>query len=342
MLLLVCKGLAYGLSLSGFRGGPTFPAMFLGAAGGMALSHLPGLPLVAGAAMGIGAMSAVMLRLPLTSVLLATLLLSSDGLVVMPLAIVAVVVSYVASARLSPELAPAGQRPAPAGPAPAGAGEAGPAGCRARRFPPAGQVISGSTWAVSSTVANRSPRRASRSGMSADGEPVRPQRGVVQFGPADGGGHRRAGRGARAVRRDQGLVGRVLRVVQPGQPAPLAHVPLPADQLRHHGADGLGQLLHPGPGVLEAGPGGDRDPDLDPAPPGELGLGPHPEMLQGGAVQPGQHQDVLPGGRRPRVDVDQGVTRLAAAAAAGAVQACHSSAPKLAAHTSAAGSSATR
>jgi len=119
VLLLVCKGLAYGLSLSGFRGGPTFPAMFLGAAGGMALSHLPGLPLVAGAAMGIGAMSAVMLRLPLTSVLLATLLLSSDGLVVMPLAIVAVVVSYVASARLSPEPAPAGQRPAPAGPAPA-------------------------------------------------------------------------------------------------------------------------------------------------------------------------------------------------------------------------------
>jgi hypothetical protein len=48
--------------------------------------------------MGIGAMSAVMLKLPLTSVLLATLLLGSDGLAVMPLAIVAVVVAYVASA----------------------------------------------------------------------------------------------------------------------------------------------------------------------------------------------------------------------------------------------------
>jgi H+/Cl- antiporter ClcA len=122
LLLLVCKGLAYGGSLSSFRGGPTFPALFLGAAGGMALSHLPGLPLVAGAAMGIGAMSAVMLRLPLTSVLLATLLLSSDGLQVMPLAIVAVVVAYVASARLAPtpakEPEPA-QEPAP-GAAPAG------------------------------------------------------------------------------------------------------------------------------------------------------------------------------------------------------------------------------
>jgi H+/Cl- antiporter ClcA len=101
-LLLVCKSLAYGVSLSSFRGGPVFPALFIGAAGGMALSHLPGLPLVAGVATGIGAMSAVMLNLPLTSVLLATLLLASDGLAVMPLVIVAVVVAYVASARLTP------------------------------------------------------------------------------------------------------------------------------------------------------------------------------------------------------------------------------------------------
>jgi H+/Cl- antiporter ClcA len=34
LLLMVCKGLAYGVSLSGFRGGPVFPAMFIGAAGG--------------------------------------------------------------------------------------------------------------------------------------------------------------------------------------------------------------------------------------------------------------------------------------------------------------------
>jgi chloride channel protein, CIC family len=102
LLLIACKGLAYGASLSSFRGGPTFPAMFLGAAGGIALSHLPGLPLVDGVAMGIGAMTVVMLRLPLTSVLLATLLLASDGLAVMPLVIVAVVVAYVASARLTP------------------------------------------------------------------------------------------------------------------------------------------------------------------------------------------------------------------------------------------------
>ena len=107
LLLLACKGLAYSVSLSSFRGGPTFPALYLGAAGGIALSHLPGLPLVPGVAMGIGAMCAVMLRLPLTSVLLATLLLGSDGLAVMPLVIVAVVVAYVVSARLTPAPAPA-------------------------------------------------------------------------------------------------------------------------------------------------------------------------------------------------------------------------------------------
>jgi H+/Cl- antiporter ClcA len=101
VLLIACKGLAYGASLAAFRGGPVFPAMFLGAAGGIALSQLPGLSTVAGIAMGIGAMSVVLLGLPMTSVLLATLLLASDGLAVMPLVIVAVAVAYVASARLS-------------------------------------------------------------------------------------------------------------------------------------------------------------------------------------------------------------------------------------------------
>jgi H+/Cl- antiporter ClcA len=100
VLLVLFKALAYGISLSCFRGGPVFPAIFLGAAGGMAFSHLPGLPLVAGVGMGIGAMSVAMLKLPLTSVLLASLLLFSDASALMPLVIVAVVVSYVISARL--------------------------------------------------------------------------------------------------------------------------------------------------------------------------------------------------------------------------------------------------
>ena len=106
VLLVACKGVAYAFSLSCFRGGPTFPAMFIGAAGGIALSHLPGLPMIAGVAMGIGAMAVTMLRLPLTSVLLTSLFLQSDGVTLMPLIIVAVGVAYVASVRLTPPDAP--------------------------------------------------------------------------------------------------------------------------------------------------------------------------------------------------------------------------------------------
>jgi H+/Cl- antiporter ClcA len=102
VLLMICKGVAYTLALSCFRGGPTFPGMFIGGAGGIALSHLPGLPMIAGAAMGIGAMTVVMLGLPLTSVLLVDIFLSADSLALTPIVIVAVVVAYVASARLAP------------------------------------------------------------------------------------------------------------------------------------------------------------------------------------------------------------------------------------------------
>jgi hypothetical protein len=102
ILLAVCKGIAYSLALSSFRGGPVFPGMFIGAVGGIALSHLPGLPMIAGAAMGIGAMTTVMLGLPLTAVLLTTIFLSADGLALSPLVIVAVVTAYLAAARLAP------------------------------------------------------------------------------------------------------------------------------------------------------------------------------------------------------------------------------------------------
>ncbi len=112
VLLLACKGLAYGLSLSCFRGGPVFPALFLGAAAGIALSHAPGLPMIAGVAMGIGALSVAMLNLPLTSVLLASVFLESDAVALLPLVIVAVVVAYVTSARLAPRTASSAATPA--------------------------------------------------------------------------------------------------------------------------------------------------------------------------------------------------------------------------------------
>ena len=98
----LCKGLAYSLALSGFRGGPVFPGMFIGAAGGIALSHLPGLSMIAGAAMGIGAMTVAMLGLPLVALLLVVLFLQADAVQLTPLVIVAIVVSYIVSARLQP------------------------------------------------------------------------------------------------------------------------------------------------------------------------------------------------------------------------------------------------
>ncbi|KIF07702.1 Cl- channel voltage-gated family protein [Streptomyces sp. RSD-27] len=120
VVLLVCKALAYSASMSAFRGGPVFPAVFVGATGGLALSHLPGLGSTAGFAIGIGAMTVAMLKLPLTAVMLATLLLGADGLTVMPLVIVGVVVSYVATlhlVRLPAGPAPEAPRPGPTAPA---------------------------------------------------------------------------------------------------------------------------------------------------------------------------------------------------------------------------------
>jgi H+/Cl- antiporter ClcA len=111
-LLLVCKGLAYAGCLPSFRGGPVFPSLFLGAAGGILLSHLPGLPMIAAAAMGIGALATVMLNgMPLTSVLLVAVLFPSDAITLTPLVIVAVVVSYVLAIWLAPTVTEA---PAPA------------------------------------------------------------------------------------------------------------------------------------------------------------------------------------------------------------------------------------
>jgi len=128
-LLLVCKGLGYGISLGGFRGGPVFPSMFLGATIGLLISDLAGVPLVPAVAMGIGALCACMLRLPLTSVLLATLLLGSDGLSVMPLVIVAVVVSYMVTMWVSPPPQTA------AGPTPGPTAEPTPPGSAAPSTP---------------------------------------------------------------------------------------------------------------------------------------------------------------------------------------------------------------
>jgi H+/Cl- antiporter ClcA len=119
VLLIVAKSFTYGLSLSAFRGGPVFPSMFIGAALGVAASGLPGMSLAAAIGMGIGAMSAAMLRLPLTATLLATLLMGVDGVAVTPQVVVAVAAAFVFThvlpipARPSPLLPRSGMRSKP-------------------------------------------------------------------------------------------------------------------------------------------------------------------------------------------------------------------------------------
>jgi chloride channel protein, CIC family len=100
-LLIAFKGLAYGLSLGSFRGGPVFPSLFLGAAGGLMAAQLPGFSLTPAVAVGIGAAVVSVLRLPLAAVVLAVVLTFTAGPGAAPLIIVGVVVAYLATLALS-------------------------------------------------------------------------------------------------------------------------------------------------------------------------------------------------------------------------------------------------
>lgn len=93
-LLIAFKGGAYAISLGSARGGPTFPAMFLGIVAGLLASHLPGLPETAAVAALMAAATVAVLRLPLSSIIIA-MIVSQAPLAASPLIVVAVVVSYV-------------------------------------------------------------------------------------------------------------------------------------------------------------------------------------------------------------------------------------------------------
>ena len=100
LLLLAFKGLAWSVSLGSFRGGPTFPALFVGAAAGILASHLPGFAETGAIGVGMGAGIVSVLRLPLAAVVLSTLLVSQGGAGAGPLIIVGVVVAYLATVAL--------------------------------------------------------------------------------------------------------------------------------------------------------------------------------------------------------------------------------------------------
>ena len=128
--LIVFKGIAYSLSLGSYRGGPTFPALFLGAAAGVMASHLPGMPIQMGVAVGMGAGFVAVLRLPLSAVVLATLLTTKAGGNVEPLIIVGVVVCYIVTLLMARAQgpAPASESPAPAQTGPEAAAAPSPSG----------------------------------------------------------------------------------------------------------------------------------------------------------------------------------------------------------------------
>ena len=87
--------------MGSFRGGPTFPALFVGAVGGLLAAHLPGFSETPAVAALMGATAVAILRLPLSSVVIAMLLTSRAGLATAPIIIVAVVASYITIETLS-------------------------------------------------------------------------------------------------------------------------------------------------------------------------------------------------------------------------------------------------
>lgn len=97
VLLVVLKGLAYAMSLGSlFRGGPVFPALFIGVATGVLTSVvIPDVSMTAGVVAGMAAATSAMLRLPLSAVLLAVLLGGSSAVDATSLALIASVAAFV-------------------------------------------------------------------------------------------------------------------------------------------------------------------------------------------------------------------------------------------------------
>jgi H+/Cl- antiporter ClcA len=104
-LLIAFKGIAYGLSLGSFRGGPVFPAILLSVAAGLMAARLPGYSVTPAVAVAVGAGIAAALRLPLSAVVLAVVLTPSAGLGVDALVVVGVTAAYLTTLALHPATA---------------------------------------------------------------------------------------------------------------------------------------------------------------------------------------------------------------------------------------------
>ena len=103
VVLLAAKALAYAISLGcGFRGGPIFPAVFLG----VAIAVFPvawfGTSPTWAVAVGAAAGTAAQTRLLLTSMLFASLLVGTEGVDAVPAAVLAAAAAWIAATALDP------------------------------------------------------------------------------------------------------------------------------------------------------------------------------------------------------------------------------------------------
>ena len=114
LVLLVAKALGYAISLgSGFRGGPVFPAIFLGVAlstvAEIVFGISPTLAVTVGAAAGMAAMT----RLLFAPLLFSVLLVGPSGLQTMPAAVLAAATAWILMAFFEPRPADKPANPGP-------------------------------------------------------------------------------------------------------------------------------------------------------------------------------------------------------------------------------------
>lgn len=101
LALVLFKGLAWGVSLGSLRGGPIFPSVLLGASAALACNGLPGLGTTPALALGLAAAASSVTGLPLTSSVLAVLLLGRAAHDQMPLIVLSAVVAVVVTQALN-------------------------------------------------------------------------------------------------------------------------------------------------------------------------------------------------------------------------------------------------
>jgi H+/Cl- antiporter ClcA len=114
IVLIAAKALAYGICLGcGFRGGPVFPAIFLGVAVAMLGADLFDLSATAAVAMGCAAGVAAATRLLIAALLIAALVVGTAGQDAVPAAVLAAAAAWLTVSALEPAPTPAAE-PTPA------------------------------------------------------------------------------------------------------------------------------------------------------------------------------------------------------------------------------------